>query len=579
MTVRVADYVASYLYDLGVRTCYGLSGTGSIHLDQAFAAHTGLVNVCARHETAATLMATGAAKLDGNLGVALVTSGPGAVNALAGLVDAYADGAPVLVVSGQVETRHIDEEARSFGVQGFGVVHSARSMTKYAAVVDQPSDIRAHLDRAVREALSGRPGPVWLDIPLDVQAAEIDPAALRGAPSAAGGTRGAGARQAARQIMAMLRCAERPLVIAGQGIRQGAAEEQFGALIERLRLPVVASRLGNDLLPYDSPLWFGQGGIRGRLYPGLIMAQADLVISLGSSLSTGFVGEDADGFDPDATVVAVDIDPSQLKKKGVRIDFPVCMDVRDLLDALLVESAEPAEPVTSESWLATCAELKAAHPTIAAGELREPFSTYRFVERLDAHTGPGHVFVVDTGSAYYVSGQTLEFSDSQREITSAAFLNMGAAVPMAVGAAFSRPDSQVLVLVGDGAIELNIQELATISQYGLDIKVFVLNNGGYASIRESQEALCDGPALQEPEPLNFRDVARAFGLPYRRLERAATLDADLAGLLAHRGPELVEVACDPEQQLLRPLRADGGVRAHDGASIGQPVAMGELRHA
>ncbi|MEU1312710.1 thiamine pyrophosphate-binding protein [Streptomyces cinnamoneus] len=579
MTVRVADYVASYLYGLGVRTCYSLSGTGSIHLDQAFAAHADLVNVCARHETAATLMATGAAKLDGNLGVALVTSGPGAVNALAGLADAYADGVPVLVISGQVETRYIDPQARSFGVQGFGVVGSARSLTKYAALVERPADIKTHLDRAVREALSGRPGPVWLDIPLDVQAAEIDPAALSGAPSATAEPRGAGARQAARQIMAMLRAADRPLVVAGQGIRQGAAEEQFRTLIERLRLPVVASRLGNDLLPYDSPLWFGQGGIRGRLYPGLIMAQADLVISLGSSLSIGFVGEDADGFDPEATVVVVDIDSSQLKKKGVRIDFPVCMDVRDLLDALLLETAETADPVTSESWLAACAALKAAHPTIAGGEPREPLNSYRFVERLDAHTGPGHVFVVDTGSAYYVSGQTLEFSASQREITSAAFLNMGAAVPMAVGAAFTRPDGQVLVLVGDGAIELNIQELATISQYDLDIKVFVLNNGGYASIRESQEALCPGPAIEEPEPLNFRDVAKAFGLPYRRLERVATLDDDLAGLLAHRGPELIEVMCDPEQQLLRPLRADGALRAHDGASIVPPVPVGELHHA
>ncbi|MGC4979339.1 thiamine pyrophosphate-binding protein [Streptomyces sp. DT193] len=577
MTMRVADYVASYLHSLGVRTCYSLSGTGSIHLDHAFAQQPDLLCVCARHETAAALMATGAAKLTGNLAVALVTSGPGAVNALAGLVDAYADGVPVLVISGQVETRHIDDDARSFGVQGFAVVNSARSMTKYAAVVEQPSDIRAHLDRAVREALSGRPGPVWLDIPLDVQAAEIDPAALHEAPSAADEPRGAGARQAARQIMTMLRSAERPLVIAGQGIRQGAAEEQFRTLIERLRLPVVASRLGNDLLPYDSPLWFGQGGIRGRLYPNLIMAQADLVLTLGSSLSTAFVGEDADSFNPDATVVAVDIDPSQLKKKGVRIDFPVCMDVRDLLDALLIESAESTEPAASERWLATCAELKEAHPTIAGGELREPLNSYRFVERLDAHTGPGHVFVVDTGSAYYVTGQTLEFSASQREITSAAFLNMGAAVPMAVGAAFSRPDCQVLVLVGDGAIELNIQELATISQYSLDVKVFVLNNGGYASIRESQEALCEGPALEEPEALNFRDVAKAFGLPYRKLERAATLDADLVGLLAHRGPELVEVMCDPKQLLLRPLRADGGVRAHDGASLVRPV--GELNHA
>lgn len=567
MTVRVADYTASYLHALGVRTCYSLSGTGSIHLDQAFSRHPGLASVCARHETAAALMATGAAKLTGNLGVALVTSGPGAVNALAGLVDAYADGVPVLVISGQVETRHMDEGVRSFGVQGFGVVNSARTMTKYSAVVERPADIRMHLDEAVRHALDGRPGPVWLDIPLDVQAAVIDPGTLQGALSTAGEPSGAGARQTARQLMTMLRSAERPLIVAGQGIRQADAVKPFRDMIERLRIPVVTSRLGTDLLPYDSEFCFGQGGIRGRLYPGLIMGRSDLVISLGSSLSTAFVGEDADAFDPDATVVAVDIDPSQLAKKGVRVDFPVRVDVGELVEALQVEAAEAAVPVTHEAWLAHCAALKAAHPTVGEHRPGGPINSYRFVDRLEAQTGPGHVFVVDTGSAYYVTGQTLRFTSSQREITSAAFLNMGAAVPMAVGAAFAQPDAQVLVIVGDGAIELNIQELATISQYGLSIKVFVLNNGGYASIRESQRALTGGPGLPEPETLDFRAVATAFRLPYRTLERPDTLDADIAAVLAEDGPALVEVICDPEQQLLRPLRAGGRSRVHDGASV------------
>ncbi|WP_208898341.1 thiamine pyrophosphate-binding protein [Streptomyces incarnatus] len=579
MTIRVADYVASSLRALGVRTCYSLSGTGSIHLDQAFTQQPGLVSICARHETAAALMATGAAKLTGSLGVALVTSGPGAVNALAGLVDAYADGVPVLVISGQVETRHMDEGVRSFGVQGFGVVNSARSMTKYSAVVERPADIRLHLEEAVRHALSGRPGPVWLDIPLDVQAAQIDPDALQGSGPAPSGPRAAGARQTARQLMTMLRSAERPLIVAGQGIRQADAVTSFRHLVEQLRVPVVTSRLGTDLLPYDSEFCFGQGGIRGRLYPGLIMGRSDLVISLGSSLSTAFVGEDADAFDPDATVVAVDIDPSQLTKKGVRVDFPVCMDVGPLIEALRVEASGAPGSETHGAWLDECAGLKAAHPTVGDQRPDGPINSYGFVDRLEAQTGPDHVFVVDTGSAYYVTGQTLEFTTSQREITSAAFLNMGAAVPMAVGAAFAQPDAQVLVIVGDGAIELNIQELATISQYGLNIKVFVLNNGGYASIRESQAALTEGPQLPEPEPLDFRAVATAFRLPYRTLAHADRLDTGIASVLAEEGPALIEVICDPEQQLLRPLRADGGLRAHDGASVAHRVTTRELNHA
>lgn len=562
--VRAADHLVSYLHRVGVRTCYSLSGTGSIYLDEAFAAHPGIEWVCARHETAAALMATGSAKLTGELGVALVTSGPGAINALAGLADAYADGVPVLIVSGQVETHHIDDEVRSFGLQGLGVVSAVRSLTKYAALVTDPADLDAQLETAVHKALTGRPGPVWLDIPLDVQAA---PLTVRPGPAGAAPT---GRRddcdpvpQAAALILDVLRRSARPLIVAGQGIRQAGAVDAFRALVAQLHVPVITSRLGIDLLGFGGPYCLGQGGIRGRECSGLVMAEADAVVSLGSSLSIGFVGEDADAFAPGTTVVAVDIDPSQLKKKGVHLDHHVCADVADVI----AELRRIAGPVDRPQWLARCTGLKTSHPTTRDAVLSEPFNTYEFVRLLDRLTGPTDVFAVDTGSAFYVSGQTLQFDAGQREVTSAALVNMGAAVPMAIGAAFAHPDHQVLVLVGDGAIELNVQELATISQYRLNTKVFVLNNGGYASIRESQEALCDGAALAEPESLDFRSVARAFRLPYRRLERAATVEAEARALLAAPGPVLVEVMCDPGLRLVRPLRPDGQRQAHDGASL------------
>jgi acetolactate synthase I/II/III large subunit len=576
--VRVADYVVSYLHQLGVRVCYSVSGTGSIYLDDAFASHPGVTWVCARHETAAALMATGSAKLTGELAVALVSSGPGAVNALAGLVDAYADGVPVLIVSGQVETRHLDPGARSFGVQGFDVVSSARSLTKYAVTVDDASTIGHHLREAVRRATTGRPGPVWLDIPLDVQAAAVDPpAAERPGPGDPRPAADDEAKRAAEQIVSLLSRAQRPLIVAGQGVRQAGAVEAFRELVGQLGVPVVTSRLGTDLLPFGSALCMGQGGIRGRLHTGLVMEEADLIVSLGSSLSIGFVAEDAGAFDSSATVVAVDIDPGQLRKKGVGIDHPWCVDVGAVIRHL--RALAPHGCGQREAWTARCTGLKRRYPMVSSEPLQEPINSYQFIGLLERHTGSTDVFAIDTGSAYYVTGQTLEFEGSQREITSAAFLNMGAAVPMAVGAAFARPDHRMLVIVGDGAIELNIQELATISQYGLDVKVFVLNNGGYASIRESQFALCQGPALAEPESLNFPAVAEAFRLPYRRLAEVATLGADLRSVLAETGPALVEVMCDPDQKLLRPLRADRSARAFDGASVPPPEPVAAVARA
>jgi acetolactate synthase-1/2/3 large subunit len=449
-------------------------------------------------------------------------------------------------------------------VQGLDVVGFARTLTKYAAVVSDARQIRCELERAIHAATSGRPGPVWLDIPVDVQATELDIAALPTLPPPAASGAGVDVRGIARELCGLLDAARRPLLVVGQGVRNAGVTAEFRVLAGLLRVPVLAARLGHDIVGADLPTWLGQGGIRGHPHAAIVAREADLVISLGCGLATGFVGEDADAFSPDAIVVAIDIDPRQLSKSGVRIDRPVCTDVGPVVIELLALARGRPEVPGHHGWLARCVELRDRHAAVTGLLNRDPINTYWLVSRLEALSGPGDIFVVDTGSAYYVAGQALEFRRGQREITSASLVNMGAAVPMAVGAAFAAPGSRVLAMVGDGAIELNLQELATVSQYGLNIKVIVLNNGGYASIRESGDALVSGRRLNEPRPLDLVKVATTFELPYRRIDTVTQLDGRMADALALPGPVLVEVVCDSQQRLLRPAREHGHA-AHDGA--------------
>jgi acetolactate synthase-1/2/3 large subunit len=528
-----------------------LSGTGSVHLDDAFLSHPEIAFLTARHEAAAAVMAIGSARVTNQLGVVVVTTGPGGINAAAGVLEAWVDAVAILVLSGQVENRHL-ARTRHFGVQGFDIVEVVSSFTKYAAVVREPATIRYHLEQAVARARAGRPGPVWLDIPADVQSALIELDALEGfaeklmleAPMPV-------AAESIDAALALLEHSSRPLLVLGQGVRQAGALRTFGQLARALDVPVIATRLAQDLLPYDLHGYHGQGGIRGRRHTASVMRRADLVLSFGASLAHGFVGEDFDAFAPDAQIVMVDIDPAELTKPGVQIDLPIQADVAEVLSQLLARIVRFQLPDYS-AWTQECEALKHSHPTVLPHYEGNPINSYYFLERLEAHTDARHIFVSDAGSAYYITGQGLTFSAGQRELTSGAFATMGVALGLAIGASFTKPEAQVLVVTGDGSIELNIQELRTISQNRLAIKVFVINNGGYASIRASQDATCGGRYTDDQSVLDFARVAAAFDLPFHRLERYETLDREIAALLERAGPTLVEVVCDKHQEIVSP---------------------------
>ncbi len=558
MKIRVADYVAQFLVDKGVHDIFVLTGTYSMYLNDAIVSHPKLTYYCPRHEAAGVLMAGGYARMKQSFGAICVTAGPGATNAISGIAEAWLDSAPVIVLSGQVPQAHSTykigiPELRTFGTAEINVIPAVRSMTKYAVVVSDPKSIRYHMEKAVYLARYGHPGPVWIEIPLDVQSALIDPKKLKSF------------RQPAvkkyviplEKCLKLLRNAKRPLIVAGNGIRQGGAVELFRKLVDTLQVPIITTRFGNDLLPYSHINNMGMGGVKGTRFCRTIMQQADVVLVLGSRLAIPFIGYKEDFFDKKAKIISVDIEKAELKKPGAHITLPIHADVKNFLSAI----ASKIENISSwKTWLSSCQNLKHEHPMVTDEIKKDPIDLYYFMSRLDAMAGKQHIFVSDSGSNYYVAGQVYRFEKGQREISSVTYGAMGLSIPLAIGASIARSDMQVLAVTGDGSLELNIQDLKTISYYGFNIKLFVINNGGYASMRKNQDTFFKGRRIGSDEKtgvamLNLKKVADAFDLRYERIDSCSEIDSKLKKIMSDNKPLFIEVICTDTQKIITPVGA------------------------
>ncbi|MFH1387083.1 MAG: thiamine pyrophosphate-binding protein [bacterium] len=561
--MRVADYIADFIAKLGVRHVFMMSGGGSIYLDDGIACNKKIMPVCVRNEATAPMMAEAYSRLNQNLGVVYVTTGPGGANAVSGLAEAWVDSAPILIISGQVNRKYASynskiKNLRNFGTQEINIIEIVRSITKYAEMINDPDSIRYHLEKAIYLAKSGRPGPVWLDIPLDIQSAMVDESKLRCfVPEE---------KQISldldtliNKVLKLLQNAKKPLIIAGQGIRISRAIPEFKSLVELLSVPVIFSRLGQDILPFSYKNNFGHGGTKGLRFTGKIMEESDLIISIGSRLAVPFVGEKLDVFSDTAKVVMVDIDEAELAKPAIKIDLPIKIDAK-LFIVGLSNKLKNARLQDYKNWLSVCQEYKNKYPLTSQEQKKDPIDLYYFVSRLDALSSEKNIFVSDAGSSYYVAGQALTFEKGQREITSGAFASMGLSISLAIGCCFANKNAQVLAITGDGSLELNIQELKTMSYYDLEIKLFVINNGGYVSIRNTQDKLCDGRYINSDqanceELLDFKKIAEAFDLPYFLIEKQEEIDEKVFQIMKQKGPAFVEVVCDNKQKIIEPIKA------------------------
>ena len=543
--MRLADYVAKFLGDLGVSEIFMLSGTGSIYLDDAFAGMEQMSYICARHEAAAVVMAQAVSKLTGKLGVVVSTTGPGATNAAAGVVEAWVDSVPVLVISGQVEKTEISDRDRTFGIQGFDVISHVDSITKYAATVTDPKRIKYHLEKALYFAFSGRPGPVWLDIPMDLQAAEINLEQLESFEPPIRNHLDLGSYdEYIDRMIDMLSKAERPTVVFGQGIRQSGSLDQLKFLLGTLSVPAVSARMGYDILPYNHKNYMGMGGYKGQVAPAKIIKNSDLIISLGTSHSQSF------SFPPQVEVICINIDEQILAKKNPRISLPIHADLKQILPKLIDRLKK--EKFDFATWLGHCCHIKAQAEMVKKEYLSNPINSYYLLSRLDELSDSHHIFVNDAGSANYVSSQILRLNKGQRELTSGAFYSMGITIPLAIGAAACTPEAQIIAVTGDGSIELNLQELQTINLNQLNIKTFVINNGGYASIRESQDSFCGGRYTDDTEILDFSKVADLFNMEFHLVDDYKKIDSKITEVFSTNTPALIEVVCDPNQHIMSP---------------------------
>ena len=574
--IRVSDVIVDFIYKLGVDTVFTVTGGGAMFLNDAVAAHPQMKAVCNHHEQACAMAAVGYAKLRNGYASAIVTTGCGATNAITGLLDAWQDNVPCIFVSGQVKRKETCYNAavplRQFGVQEANIVAVVKSLTKYAVMINDPQDVLFELERAAFLAKTGRPGPVWIDVPLDVQGAAVDPNSLRHfTPELGMDVKPSPATQELDALKNKIANAKRPVIIAGNGIRLGGAVESFRKFVEESKIPVAVSYLGVDLLPSDHPQYVGRLGIKGDRAGNFAVQNSDLVISIGCHLSVALTGFEYELFAREAKLVVVDIDPEEHRKNTVSIDQFIHSDVTEFF----ARFAAPKPLEIWNGWGETCRKWREQWPVClpSYAEEIEGINKYLFVEKLKDHLKADSVVVSDAGSSYYVTSQALKIRNQQRYVTSGAQADMGFTLPAAIGVSVAKDGGEVVGITGDGSLQMNIQELQTLVHYRLPIKLVVWNNNGYLSIRATQRKFFAGRELgTDPDSgVSFpstEKIAAAYGIEFRRVSEPAFLDAALARIMAASGPIILEVMCPQNQEVIPTASSK---KMPDGRMVSKPL--------
>lgn len=572
---RVADYIADFIAGQGVDHVFLLPGGGAMHLNDAVGKHPRLEVVACHHEQAAAIAAEAYCRINENLGVAMVTTGPGATNAITAVAGAWIESVPLLVISGQVKRADLLRGAplRQKGVQEVDIVSVVEPITKYAVTIERPEDIRRELERAVFLAREGRAGPVWLDVPLDVQGSPIDPDSLEGwrpdlPPVAALDP------VLLAQVQRLLEGAQRPLILAGHGVRLSGAANAFRELIESLGVPLVTTWNALDLLPYEHPLYVGRPGVVALRAPNFAIQNADLLIAIGCRLDNIITAYAPRDFARNARKVVVDVDVNEIAKLDMDIDVAITSNAANFIGALAskVGKAEFRRP----QWLERCAGLKARYGVNDGKRFPDsgPISHFQFADAL-SDVVPANT-LVSTGSsglAVEVFYTVFRNRPGQRVFLTSGLGAMGYGLPAAIGACFANGRKPMVAVESDGSLQLNLQELATLRGFNLPICLVVMNNGGYASIRNTQRNYFEGRYVGTgPEAglwmPNLEEVARAYHLPFKRIRDAAELAQGLSEAMAQPRPMIVEVMLLSDEALSPKVAA---IPQADGSMTSMPL--------
>lgn len=572
--MNVSEYIFDFFNKKGVEACFMVTGGQAMYLDDAVGKNKNYSIICHHHEQACTMSADAYGRIKNRPAIALVTAGPGSVNAMNGVVGAYTDSSPMIVISGQANLSFVQYEEktsiRQYGIQGINIRSMVEGLVKYFKTIDDVSKVNYYLEEAWESATEGRPGPVWIDVPLDIQRAEVsvNQAKYRNKPKMSDAYR---LDAAVGSMVEHLKTAKRPVWLVGQGVSLSGAREEFRRLAEKTRIPVITARLGIDLIESDHDLYVGRPGNYGERAANFAIQNADLIISLGCRLASSLVGHSPEQFGKHAYKIVVDIDQEELDKPGVNNDEKVRLDCKDVIDELNKRMATETLSDYSE-WVKQCNYWKKTYPVVQPEYKDEkPVNSYYFVDRLSSLAPSDANIMVDTGSCFHVACQTWKVKKGQQFLTTGGISSMGYWCA-GIGACVANDRKDTIVITGDGSLQMNIQEFAPIHHNNLPIKTFVLNNNGYLLIRSTQRNFMEDRFVGEgpnsgvwcPE---LEKIATAYEIPYVRIEDVDEIDEKVKGVFDTEGPVICEVMT-PEWQALVPRitsekMPDGRLVAHE----------------
>ncbi len=547
----VADFVADFFHSKGITSIFMLTGYGAMYLNDSIVAKK-IKYYAARNEAAAPMMAKGYSTVTGKVGAVCVTAGPGATNAIPGLAECWVDSSPVIIISGQVDKRdttHLSKikNLRTVGTAEIDILPIVKPLTKFSAFVSNPNSIKYILEKAYHLCISGRPGPVWIDIPLDVQSAKINLSKLR--PYKFKKNYSQSHDSDLKKLIKEIQKSKNPVIVAGQGVKISKKINDFKKIVNFLKIPVFFSRLGQDILPHNSKYIFGQGGIKGVSCFQKIMKNSDLIISFGSRLAVQFIGLNKEALNKKTKIFMIDIDKSEIEKS--KPDKYIVGDLKKLLPEIRRSLINTKKKFNFHNWYLQALELEKTTKYQIVRD-KNPMDLYFFMEKLGNFAPKNSILITDAGSNYYIGGQVWNFNKNQKEVTSGCNAAMGLSIPLAIGASVGQPRKDVFAVTGDGSLELNIQELKTISHYNLNIKIFVINNGGYVSMINWQDKIFSGRRIDTADltgagTLNFKKIANAFDLNWYLLDDYKKIDFHLNKIKKIKGPLFVEVVTTHRQ--------------------------------
>ncbi len=565
MKQRLADYVADFLVAHGVTDIFSVVGGGAMHLNDALGHNAKLHVTYNHHEQACAIAAEAYARLENKIAAVCVTTGPGGTNALTGVVGGWLDSIPMFIISGQVRydttaryaLQYTGTPLRAMGDQEYDITKSVQYMTKFAAMLEDPKDIRYLLEKAWHLATTGRPGPVWLDIPVDFQSCCIETDALCGYDSVEDNAflPPPVDDSTIQTILEKIKCAKRPVFHAGYGIRLSGGYTAFRSVAEKLNIPIVTYWNAVDLIEDENPLYCGRAGNMGDRPGNWAIQNADLILAVGTRISIRQVGYNWKTWARAAEVIMVDIDQAELKKPTLHVEMPIWADAKDLLTKL--DKAAMAPVNAGGEWLATCQRWKHDYPAVLPRQWEENGETanvYAFVRYLSSRLPENSLTAVSNGACCVVGNQAYVIQKGSRMANNSAVASMGYGLPAAIGTCISGGRRQTICLEGDGSIMMNLQELQTILTNQLPIKIFLINNNGYHSIRQTQNNLfkehCKvgiGPESGDLSFPEFEKLAKAFGYPYYSAHSNAEMKQAVDTVLALDGPAFCEVFTDTKQ--------------------------------